>query len=86
MRNDMTSCHKNLSPALISIITINKKSSDTESRAGLIFCRAVMTPNPLSNITQRDCLIIVIRKRGSNPCIVKEAPCSGNGFSVSWVH
>lgn len=86
MTNDMTPCHKALSHTLMFIITITKKSSDTEASAGLIFCRPVMTLNPLSNITQHDCLITVIRERDRNLRSVKEALHSGNGFSVSRVH
>lgn len=86
MTNGTTPCCKALSPTLIFVITTTKKSSDTEVGAGLIFCRPVMTLNPLRNIAQHDCLITVIRERGRNPRSVKEAPRSGNGFSASWVH
>lgn len=63
-----------------------KRSSDTEARTGLIFYGPLMTLNPLSNITQHDCLITVIRECGANLRSVKEAPLSGNGFPVIQAH
>lgn len=88
MTNDRAACHKALSPTLIFfiIIIIMMKSSDTEARVGLIFCKPLMSLNSLSNITQRDCLITVIRECGRNLCSVKEALHPGNGCSSSRVH
>lgn len=58
------------------IITTVEERSEPGDGGGSIFCRAVRTLNPVSNITQRDCLITVIRERGRSLCRVRRRDCT----------